>query len=94
MYKSEVTFLLLAEELGTYRLHENTLISEYRLKNNQGLNVLGSHGIAYAIDGDKLKRVSGNEFSGIEYSRVSPDSFPCGLKPWVLFSKPATWTLF
>lgn len=45
--------------------------------------------LSYTILNDTLQ--STEPLGGLILTRVHPDSFPCGLKPWTLFQKPAGW---
>lgn len=93
-FRSDASLPILAEDSGHYRITGNEIFHEYRLKNNQGSNVQSSFRIEFAMIGGKLMNIQNGQLTGVELSRVHPDSFPCGLKPWTLFQKPATWTLF
>lgn len=82
------------EDSGSYTLSGNDITLKYRLKTTQGTNSPIGGVLSYTIVSGKLRSIEGSNFSGVNYSRVHPDSFPCGMKPWVQFSKPVGWPNF
>lgn len=92
--RSDESRVIVAEDSGSYRISENEILLSSVLKNTEGLVYSSGSTLSRAIVDGKQVGVSGNNYTGTVLVRVHPDSFPCGLKPWTLFQKPATWTLF
>lgn len=92
--RSDASLPLLAERLGTFRVFENDLFLDFRLKNSQGLDLLSDAHLTRTIQNGRMQAIEGESISNVAFGRVHPDSFPCGMKPWTMFPKPATWTLF
>jgi len=80
------------EDSGSFTLNGYALTEVRKYASPQGY--LGSDtGVAfYQIkDGVLVGLYSNGSPTSIHWSRSSPDSFPCGIKPWRVFNKPAGW---
>lgn len=77
------------EDSGSYAVSKNTLSLNRTVKTTLGVISQSDDGLSLTIINDTL--MGTEPLRGYSLARVSPDSFPCGLKPWTLFQKPAGW---
>lgn len=79
----------LGEDSGSYYIQTNHAILSSRIKTTTGKDSPNNGQLLLTIVNDTL--FTTDPFRADFYTRVHPDSFPCGLKPWTLFRKPAGW---
>ena len=78
------------EDSGSYAVVDrNRVALTYWLKTTDGKDLPSTANFDLTVIQDTL--FSTNPFRAGFYTRVHPDSFPCGLKPWTLFQKPSGW---
>ncbi len=77
------------EDSGTFSLERNRVNLNSMLKTTSGKFERNDDALSYTIIRDTL--IPAEPLGNSRFIRVHPDSFPCGLKPWTLFQKPAGW---
>ncbi len=80
------------EDSGSYSLQGDDVYLTYVISSAQGIINRTSGDYVFVAASDGLKSVnSDGTYTATIWSRVSPDSFSCGIKPWRFFQKPAGW---
>ena len=77
------------QDSGTYSVFGNDAKLRKRIKTTLGLDANSDPTYRYTIMADTLFSIE--PYGELALTRVHPDSFPCGLKPWTLFQKPPGW---
>lgn len=81
--------LEIREDSGVYSISKNDLSVDRILRTSLDRRESNFDGFHFTIINGTLQ--STDPLGASSFTRVHPDSFPCGLKPWTLFRKPAGW---
>lgn len=77
------------EDSGHFSLDRNRVNLFRSVRTTTGRDEPNEDDLSYTIIRDTMLPAEPPGSSRLV--RVHPDSFPCGLKPWTLFRKPAGW---
>lgn len=77
------------QDSGEYSISQNRLNIPRIARTSLGTSIFSDDDLSYTILKDTLQ--STDPLGAVKLTRVHPDSFPCGLKPWTLFQKPPGW---